>query len=30
MADPKEDDFLDHIEDATSEEAEVEMIDINE
>ena len=30
MADPKEDDFLDDIEDAASEEAEVEMIDINE
>ena len=29
MADPKEDDFLDDIEDAASEEAEVEMIDIN-
>ena len=30
MADPKEDDFLDDIDDAASEEAEVEMIDINE
>ena len=30
MADPKEDDFLDDIEEAASEEAEVEMIDINE
>ena len=30
MADPKEDDFLDDIEDAASEEAEAEMIDINE
>jgi len=30
MADPKEDDFLDDIEDAASEEAEVAMIDINE
>ena len=29
MADPKEEDFLDDIEDAASEEAEVEMIDIN-
>ena len=29
MADPKEDDFLDDIEDVASEEAEVEMIDIN-
>jgi len=30
MADPKEDDFLDDIEDVASEEAELEMIDINE
>ena len=30
MTDPKEDEFLDDIESAASEEAEVEMIDINE
>ena len=30
MTDPKEDEFLDDIENAASEEAEVEMIDINE
>ena len=30
MVDPKEDDFLDDIEDAAPEETEVEMIDINE
>ena len=30
MTDPKEDEFLDDIENAASEEPEVEMIDINE